>query len=283
MERTSEMRAEAKREAVLKNGDIGAGRKRKGIPLLALQGRRNRSGEVRKLLEYAGSFEEIYNMKKQVLETLPFLRGQDAEHIQEAKALFEKRCREYRELRKNGIRFIMAGEPEYPRRLENIYDMPMWLFVKGDLPKEHLPTAAVIGARSCTPYGRQVAEYIGRILAENGIQTVSGLASGIDGAGHRGAVKAQGASYAVLGSGVDNCYPRENLSLYNAILETGGVISNMGRGEAGGPQFSFEKPDYQRAFRCGNCNRSEETQRFPDNSGYGSGAGERGLCRSRTC
>lgn len=49
-------------------------------------------------------------MKKQVLETLPFLRGQDAEHIQEAKALFEKRCREYRELRKNGIRFIMARE-----------------------------------------------------------------------------------------------------------------------------------------------------------------------------
>jgi len=60
---------------------------------------------------------------------------------------------------------------------------------------------------------------------------VSGLASGIDGAGHRGAVKAQGASYAVLGSGVDNCYPRENLSLYNAILETGGVISEYGPGE----------------------------------------------------
>ena len=231
MERTSEMRAEAKREAVLKKRGTSVPDEREKEYLYWLC-RVDGIGAVKsgKLLEYAGSFEEIYNMKKQVLETLPFLRGQDAEHIQEAKALFEKRCREYRELRKNGIRFIMAGEPEYPRRLENIYDMPMWLFVKGDLPKEHLPTAAVIGARSCTPYGRQVAEYIGRILAENGIQTVSGLASGIDGAGHRGAVKAQGASYAVLGSGVDNCYPRENLSLKREAL-----FRNMGRGRSRRP------------------------------------------------
>ena len=139
MERTSEMRAEAKREAVLKKRGTSVPDEREKEYLYWLC-RVDGIGAVKsgKLLEYAGSFEEIYNMKKQVLETLPFLRGQDAEHIQEAKALFEKRCREYRELRKNGIRFIMAGEPEYPRRLENIYDMPMWLFVKGGYWRQKL-------------------------------------------------------------------------------------------------------------------------------------------------
>ena len=100
MERTSEMRAEAKREAVLKKRGTSVPDEREKEYLYWLC-RVDGIGAVKsgKLLEYAGSFEEIYNMKKQVLETLPFLRGQDAEHIQEAKALFEKRCREYRELR----------------------------------------------------------------------------------------------------------------------------------------------------------------------------------------
>lgn len=187
--------------------------------------------KVKKLLEYTGSFEAIYNMKKQDLERLLFLKGDDAERIEKGKALLEQRRIEYGALAGEGIRFIMAGEAEYPRRLENIYAMPMWLFVKGRLPDDHRPTVAVVGARSCTSYGRQVAEYLCRVLAENGIQTVSGLARGIDGAAHRGTVNAQGASYAVLGSGVDYCYPRENLSLYHVILETGGVISEYGPGE----------------------------------------------------
>lgn len=187
--------------------------------------------KTKKLLEYTGSFEAIYYMKKQDLERLPFLRGDDAKRIEHEKMHLEQRSAEYAELAEKNIRFIMAGEPEYPRRLESIYDMPMWLFVKGRLPDEHRPSVAVVGARSCTSYGRQVAEYLCRVLAENEIQTVSGLARGIDGASHRGTVNAQGASYAVLGSGVDYCYPRENLSLYHLILEMGGVISEYGPGE----------------------------------------------------
>lgn len=187
--------------------------------------------KTKKFLEYTGSFEAIYNMKKQDLERLPFLRGDDAERIDNEKFRLEQRQIEYGALAGKNIRFIMAGEPEYPHRLESIYDMPMWLFVKGRLPDEHRPSVAVVGARSCTTYGRQVAQYLCRALAENGIQTVSGLARGIDGAAHQGTVNAQGASYAVLGSGVDYCYPRENLGLYHDILETGGVISEYGPGE----------------------------------------------------
>lgn len=187
--------------------------------------------KTKKLFEYTGSFEAIYNMKKQNLERLPFLRGRDAEQIGKEKELLEARRREYAALQEKGIRFVTAGEREYPKRLMNIYDMPMWLFVKGKLPDDNLPCAAVVGARSCTPYGRQVAEHLCQILAENGVQTVSGLACGIDGAAHRGSVKAQGATYAVLGNGVDYCYPRENISLYQAIPENGGVISEYGPGE----------------------------------------------------
>lgn len=187
--------------------------------------------KTKKLFEYTRSFEAVYNMKKQLLDGLAFLRGRDVEQIERGKELLELRRTEYAGFEEAGIRFIMAGEPEYPHRLGNIYDMPMWLYVKGALPDDSLPCAAIVGARSCTPYGRQVAEHLSRVLSENGVQTVSGLAYGIDGAAHRGSVKAQGATYAVLGSGVDHCYPRENIGLYNAVMEKGGVISEYGPGE----------------------------------------------------
>ena len=92
---------------------------------------------------------------------------------------------EYDRLEEQGVRFILCGEAAYPKRLMHIYDKPMWLFVRGMLPEDAKPSAAVIGARSCTPYGRQEAEYFGRILAENGVQVVSGMALGIDQAGHK--------------------------------------------------------------------------------------------------
>lgn len=187
--------------------------------------------KTKKLFEYAGCFEAVYNMKKQTLEQLPFLSRNDRIAMLEAHSQLELCCREFEGLGRSGIRFITFQDSEYPLRLRNIYDMPMWLFLKGSLPEDQLPSAAVIGARSCTAYGRQEAEYLGRFLAEQGIQVVSGLASGIDGAAHRGVVHAEGMAFAVLGSGVDVCYPESNLGLYHRILERGGIISEYGPGE----------------------------------------------------
>ena len=132
---------------------------------------------------------------------------------------------EYGHLEAKKIRFVTPLDREYPKRLLHIYDYPMGLYVKGELPKEEIPTAAVIGARNCTAYGRETADYMGRELAAAGVQVISGMALGIDGAGHEGALAGGGKTYAVLGCGVDQCYPRSNYELYESIPFHGGLIS----------------------------------------------------------
>ena len=99
--------------------------------------------------------------------------------------------------------------------------------MKGELPKDEIPSVAVIGARGCTSYGMQVAGLLGRELGGAGIQIVSGLALGIDGAGHQGALDAGGKTFGILGSGVDVCYPKGHWRLYEQMQRQGGVISEF--------------------------------------------------------
>ena len=117
--------------------------------------------------------------------------------------------------------------PEYPEKLRNIQDPPYALYVLGKLPGNNQKAAAIVGARRCTPYGEQMALEYGNILARAGIQVISGMARGIDGAGQRGALNGGGETYAVLGCGVDICYPRENIGLYMDIQKNGGIISEF--------------------------------------------------------
>lgn len=188
--------------------------------------------KLKKLWEYAGGFENVYNMKEQDLEQVKFLNARDRIAIGEEKKNVFARQEEYHRLETEGIQFITPMDSAYPERLKPLYDMPMGLFVKGSVPEDLKPSVAIIGARSCTFYGKEQAEYLGRELAGQGIQIISGLAYGIDGAGHKGALSAGGATYAILGSGIDICYPRENRGLYHAITRDGGLISEYGPGES---------------------------------------------------
>ena len=188
-----------------------------------------------KLYESCGSFERIYervlyNRKKLDPFICSFLGKAVKKGLEEAVPLFKQRVEEYDRLEKQGVRFILCGEAAYPKRLMHIYDKPMWLFVRGTLPEDAKPSAAVIGARSCTPYGRQEAEYFGRILAESGVQVVSGMALGIDQAGHKGAMDGGGLTYAVMGCGIDTCYPPSGIRLHARIREQGGILSEYGPG-----------------------------------------------------
>ena len=122
------------------------------------------------------------------------------------------------------IRKITINSKEYPMRLKKLTGMPKELYVIGNLPEDHAPTAAVVGARMCSDYGKRQAHCYAKVLAEYGIQVISGMALGIDTQGHLGALEAQRPTYAVLGSGVDVCYPAANRKLYNQILENGGGI-----------------------------------------------------------
>lgn len=120
---------------------------------------------------------------------------------------------------------VERGERDYPARLLEIPDPPERLYVLGKLPEEKVPSVAIIGARECSEYGNYVAARLGECMGRNGIQVVSGMARGIDGIGQTAALDAGGSSFAVLGSGVDVCYPARNRRLYERLRERGGVLS----------------------------------------------------------
>lgn len=141
----------------------------------------------------------------------------------------------WRRTEEKRIQFIPYFLKTYPEKLKYITDPPYALYVLGQLPDEKRKSAAIVGARNCTAYGEQMALQYGKSLAEAGIQIISGMARGIDGAGQRGALnsswaKESGVTYAVLGCGVDVCYPRENIGLYMDIQEKGGIVSEFSPG-----------------------------------------------------
>jgi DNA processing protein len=129
-----------------------------------------------------------------------------------------------RALRDCGATMAAPGEPGYPADLLHLPDPPGWLFVRGELsPIE--PAVAVVGARNCSPYGREVAEGLGAGLAAAGVTVVSGAARGVDAAGHRGALRVRGRTVAVLGSGIDVPYPRSHRRLLEDVARSGAVVS----------------------------------------------------------
>lgn len=123
------------------------------------------------------------------------------------------------------IRVLRRQDREYPGRLREIPKPPKELYVLGRVPGEQIPTVAVIGARDCSEYGKYVASSLGAALGRSGIQVVSGMARGIDGIGQEAALDAGGRSFAVLGSGVDVCYPAGNRRLYEKLSAGGGILS----------------------------------------------------------
>lgn len=123
------------------------------------------------------------------------------------------------------IRVLGRQDREYPQRLREIPGAPKALYVLGRVPEEHIPTVAVIGARDCSEYGKYVASCLGGALGRSGIQVISGMARGIDGIGQEAALDAGGSSFAVLGSGVDICYPAGNRRLYEKLKRGGGILS----------------------------------------------------------
>jgi DNA processing protein len=122
---------------------------------------------------------------------------------------------------------IVLTKSELPPLLRAIHDPPEQLFVRGNGEAELLsrPAVAIVGARACSPYGEQVARMLGRELAAAGLVVVSGLARGIDGEAHRGALDGGGDTVAVLGCGIDRDYPAAHARLARAIAERSLIVS----------------------------------------------------------
>lgn len=139
---------------------------------------------------------------------------------------------------RSGYRLVVLGEPDYPPLLAAIQDPPIALTVRGELLREDALGLSIVGSRRATPYGRDTARRLSRDLASFGLTIVSGLARGIDAAGHEGALEAWGRTIAVLGSGLDDVYPREHRRLADRIAERGAILS----------EFDLDEPPHARNF-----------------------------------
>lgn len=135
-------------------------------------------------------------------------------------------CRE--RLRSLQAEFLTDADPRFPIELREIPDPPIHLFVRGsDCWRSEAPRVAIIGARAASEVGREIAYGLARDLALHGIVVISGLARGIDGEAHRGALEAGGQTVAVLGAGLDVCYPPEHRDLFTRIPESGALLSEF--------------------------------------------------------
>lgn len=175
------------------------------------------------LLQQVGSAKDMYFLPEKQIKMLFGIEEKQAERL-----IAARRCETesaYDKLSEKGIVFISLEDREYPTKLREIPDPPYALYLKGKLPQRKC--IAIVGARMCSEYGRATAGQLAGKLAAEGICIVSGMARGIDAAGHRGAVDAGGITCAVLGCGVDICYPRSNEKLYSDILNDGCIMSEV--------------------------------------------------------
>ncbi|MBR1572791.1 MAG: DNA-processing protein DprA [Lachnospiraceae bacterium] len=181
-----------------------------------------------KLIEKYGSAEGVYNEFNSKEDWVGILNVKQVENIEEARKY--NLDLKYREFASYGESMVTVEDPEYPRDLFEVYDHPYGLYFLGELPEAQDEMVAMVGARCCSAYGKTMASEIGYNLGANGFVVVSGMAKGIDSASHEGCLQAGGRTVAVLGCGVDICYPAMNRKLYQKIIENGCVISEYPHG-----------------------------------------------------
>lgn len=189
----------------------------------------------RKLAERFANVQDIFHASLTELEAQN-LRAQSAQHIALGKSL-ELAHDEFARAVAANVQILCCDDPGWPVRISEIYDPPLVLFVRGNSSVLARPGIAVVGTRHPTPYGIGMAERLACDLAARGIVIISGMARGVDTAGHRGAIKAKGKTVAIFGTGVDVIYPRENKKIAEGILECdGALVSEFPLGTFAAPQ-----------------------------------------------
>lgn len=178
------------------------------------------------LLNTFGSAEAVLQQSAERLQQVPGIGAATANRFAEpsyslAAAEMLERCRQL------GIQLMVRGDRDYPSGVAEMGDAPPVLFVRGRIRVQDQLAVAIVGSRRCTTYGRRQAERLAAALARAGITVVSGLARGIDGAAHRGALAAGGRTLAVLATGVSEIYPPEHADLALEIVRCGALVSEF--------------------------------------------------------
>ncbi|MFF4417117.1 DNA-processing protein DprA [Streptosporangium sp. NPDC001559] len=180
-------------------------------------------GETTELSPEAAATAQLIKEHTNVLDQLAEHARQDAQRAFDA-----------------GAHLITVLDQDYPATLRLIFNLPPFLFVKGTLDSDDLRSVAVVGTRQASSDGLRRAARMSRLLCENKVTVVSGLARGIDTAAHTAALEAGGRTIAVVGTGILRCYPAENRALAGQIAEQGAVVSQFWP-DASGATYTFPR------------------------------------------
>lgn len=179
-----------------------------------------------RILEHFGSAQAALGARAQTLQSIDGISPALAERM--------ARSRENADLdaelalaERHGVRIICREDDDFPRLLRHLPDPPICLYVRGRLSPDDWLSVAVVGARRCSIYGREQALRFGHQLAARGVVVISGLARGVDGESHKGALNAGGRTLAVLGNGLGTIYPPEHRELAARVAENGALISEL--------------------------------------------------------
>lgn len=185
----------------------------------------------RRLLSLLGTPENIFRASRRDLLSLKGFRKDAAENIRNF-GLWDDVERYEKETEEKGIRVVGYNDPFYPAPLKETEGAPIVLYVKGEYVQDDRFGIAVVGSRKYTYYGEAVTQRLAGQLSSAGFTIISGLARGVDTLAHRSALATRGRTIAVLGSGLDICYPLENRGLMEKIASSGCVISEFPPGTA---------------------------------------------------
>jgi DNA processing protein len=176
------------------------------------------------LLDRFGSAAAVLQATPEQLQQVPYVRAKLARDLYQAVRRPDVDA-ELELMRHQGVRLLALGTPQYPAPLANIADPPHLLYVRGTWEARDANAVAVVGSRGCSTYGRRTAERLAAGLARAGYTVVSGLARGIDGAAHRGALEAGGRTVAVLAGGLSRIYPPEHAELAVQVQAAGALLT----------------------------------------------------------
>ncbi|MCF7887027.1 MAG: DNA-processing protein DprA [Candidatus Omnitrophica bacterium] len=180
--------------------------------------------KVKKIVEYLSDLDDILKLKDSDFKSFSFLRKKDIDKIISLKnsTLLEN---ELKLIERYKLKVIDLFDSDYPYYLKEISSPPLVLYTKGDIKLLDKESVAIVGTRTPTNYGKETAFNFSYKLSSLGVNIVSGLALGIDTSAHKGALKADGSTVAVLGSGLNYIYPRQNKRLAKSIAKEGLLVS----------------------------------------------------------
>ncbi|MCL2224587.1 MAG: DNA-processing protein DprA [Defluviitaleaceae bacterium] len=194
------------------------------------------SQKLNLILDVFGTARDVFFAKTSAIKQAAFLSEYAGQalaknhNLQYIEDLLEK-------MKNGGVAYFSRENERFPSLLKEIPDPPVGIFCIGTLPSDNTHKVAIIGSRKCSQYGLMAARSLAKPLAKTGIVIVSGMARGIDSMAHRGALEDGGETIAVLGCGVDICYPSENKNLREEIINSGCVISEYPPGTRPAPAF----------------------------------------------